>query len=94
MKPGALLINVARGPVIKKEALLAALQSGHLGGAGLDVHWVEPPCLEDPLYQHPAVLSLPHLGSTATEVYDDFARVLAENVVRVRKGQPLLHQLC
>lgn len=93
MKRGALLINSARGSVIQKDALYEALVSGHLGGAGLDVHWVEPPPLDDPLYQLPNVLALPHLGCAEQQVYADLAKVLLENIGRVREGRELLHQI-
>lgn len=49
------------------------LQSGRLGGVGLDTHWVEPAPRDDPLYSHPRVLALPHLGSISAEVYDRWA---------------------
>ena len=68
MLPGSLLINCARGDVIDKGALLRALEAGRLGGVGLDVHWVEPADPTDPLYQHPKVLALPHMGTITHEV--------------------------
>ncbi|GIL88112.1 hypothetical protein Vretimale_13972 [Volvox reticuliferus] len=94
MRKDAILINAARGSVVQREALWAALQAGSLAGVGLDTHWVEPAPRDDPLYSHPAVLALPHLGSISAEVYDRFAEVLAENIVRVREGRELLHRLC
>jgi len=96
MRPGALLINCARGAVVDRDALLAALEAGSLGGAGLDVHWLEPADASEPLYRHPHVVSTPHLGSATTEVYDRFARVLLANIVAMRAGRPqdLLHRLC
>ncbi|KAG2447217.1 hypothetical protein HYH02_007957 [Chlamydomonas schloesseri] len=94
MRPGALLLNCARGSVVDREALWEALQSGRLGGVGLDTHWVEPAPRDDPLYAHPRVLALPHLGSISAEVYDRFAYILCENITRVREGRELLHRLC
>ncbi|KAG2444479.1 hypothetical protein HXX76_001229 [Chlamydomonas incerta] len=94
MRPGALLVNCARGSVVDREALWEALQSGRLGGVGLDTHWVEPAPRDDPLYAHPRVLALPHLGSISAEVYDRFASILCENITRAREGRELLHRLC
>lgn len=68
MLPGALLINCSRGDVIDKGALLRALEAGRLGGVGLDVHWVEPADPMDPVYKHPKVLALPHMGTITHEV--------------------------
>ena len=66
MKPGASIVNTARGEIIDQEALIAALQSGHLAGAGLDVYPDEP--LVDPrLIRHPNVMTLPHIGSATVE---------------------------
>jgi phosphoglycerate dehydrogenase-like enzyme len=63
MKPGAILVNCARGDVIDRAALVAALD--HLGGVGLDVLWDEPGDPADPLYRDPRVIALPHMeGST------------------------------
>jgi glyoxylate reductase len=66
MKPGSSIVNTARGEIIDQEALIAALQSGHLAGAGLDVYPNEP--LVDPrLIRHPNVMTLPHIGSATVE---------------------------
>lgn len=95
MRPHAILINCARGSVIDKGALLDALAAGRLGGVGLDTHWDEPADPADPLYCKfgDKMLALPHLGSVTHEVYDRFAAVLAENIVRCREGRPLVNQL-
>ena len=61
MKAGALLINVSRGELIDEDALIQALDNGHLGGAGLDVHAREPLSRDHPLFDRPNVILLPHL---------------------------------
>lgn len=66
MKPGASLINTARGELIDQEALIAALESGHLAGAGLDVYPDEPN-VDERLVRHPNVMTLPHIGSATAE---------------------------
>src|SRR3546814_17352193 len=63
MKPEAILINGARGPIVQETALLDALDQGRLRAAGLDVFDVEPLPQDSPLRDHPQVLPLPHIGS-------------------------------
>jgi glyoxylate reductase len=66
MKPGSSIVNTARGELIDQEALIAALESGHLAGAGLDVYPDEPN-VDRRLIEHPNVMTLPHIGSATAE---------------------------
>jgi phosphoglycerate dehydrogenase-like enzyme len=94
MKPGAHLINVARGGVIDQAALIEALTSGQLGGAGLDVTDPEPLPDDDPLWACPNLILSPHYaggGSTATLAR--LASGAAENARRFTVGEPLLNQV-
>ena len=93
MKPGALLVNVARGAVIDRPALLAALATEKLGGVGLDVHWDEPADPADPLYADPRVLALPHLGGSSVEAFTRIAETVAENLRRLASGRELQHRV-
>lgn len=93
MREGVLLLNLARGEIIQRQALEDALDGGKLGGVGLDVHWAEPADPTDPLYSNPKVLALPHNGVCCEEVYDSYAELLVDNIVRVRQGRPLRNQL-
>jgi len=87
MKKSAFLINVGRGPVIDHEALVEALSSGSIAGAGLDVFWDEPTDPHDPLFQQ-NVIATPHIAGVTDLSYDDIARGLAANVNRLRAGLP------
>ncbi len=90
MKPGALLINTARGPVIDEDALVDVLESGRLAGVGLDVHEREP-------VVHPRLLSstravlLPHLGSATLGTRHRMGELAAANVLAVLAGEPPVH---
>ena len=87
-KPGVRIVNVARGGIVDEEALLAALESGQCGGAGLDVFREEPPT-DLRLVQHPAVICSPHLGASTREAQLRVATELAEQIctgVRVCDG--------
>jgi phosphoglycerate dehydrogenase-like enzyme len=90
MKNSAFLINVGRGPVINHNALLHALQSGTIAGAGLDVFWDEPIDPHDPIFQH-NVIATPHIAGVTDLSYLDLARSVAANVNRLRVGQEPLH---
>lgn len=93
MRRGALLVNVARGPIIERAAVEQALARGHLGGLGLDVFWQEPWDPADPLWAHPDVLTLPHVGGTTHAAFGRIADIVADNVRRLERGEPLLHRV-
>jgi phosphoglycerate dehydrogenase-like enzyme len=93
MRPGALLVNVARGGIIDRAALVAALAGDQLGGVGLDVHWDEPPDPADPLYADPRVVALPHLGGSTVEAFGRIADVVIDNLGRLVRGEPLRHRV-
>jgi phosphoglycerate dehydrogenase-like enzyme len=93
MKPGAFLVNCARGPIVDRAALEEALASGHLGGAGLDVYWHEPWDPNDPLYARDDVVTLPHVGGSTVEAYARISAIVVENVRRVAAGEELLHRI-
>jgi glyoxylate reductase len=86
MRRGALLINTARGDVVDEAALVAALDTGHLGGAGLDV-FREEPSVPGELRRHPRVVALPHLGSATTVTRRAMAQLAIDNVAAVLSGR-------
>lgn len=87
---GAWVINVARGEHIDTDALLAALESGHLGGAGLDVTDPEPLPTGHPLWSRPDVIITPHTGNTKEMAAPLLSGRITENVRRYGAGQPLV----
>ena len=91
MKPGAYLINVARGRVVDEPALIGALQEGRLAGAGLDVAWEEPLPAASPLWSLPGVLITPHSAGETRAYEDNVIDVLLENLERLWRGAPLLN---
>ncbi len=89
----AIVVNVARGPVIDQDALRAALARGHLGGVGLDVYWDEPWHPDDPLFAHPKVVTLPHVAGSTTAAFDQIAAIVIDNLARLKRSQPLAHRI-
>lgn len=86
MKPDAVVVNTARGPLIDEAALVRVLESGHLGGAGLDV-FEDEPALAPGLARLENVLLLPHVGSATREVRSGMARLVASGVAAVLRGE-------
>jgi phosphoglycerate dehydrogenase-like enzyme len=88
MKPGALFVNVARGALVDEDALLAALDAGQVGGAGLDVLAREPADPADPLARHPRALVTPHVGWLTEQMFARTAEVFTGNLRRWAAGDP------
>lgn len=93
MRPGAILINAARGGLVEQAALLESLKSGHLGAAGLDVFANEPVAPDEPLLQLDNVVVAPHLAWLTTGTLDRSLKVAVENCRRLQAGEPLLHRV-
>ncbi len=93
MKPGAVLVNIARGAVVHEPALLAALDSGRLAHAALDVAAVEPLPETSPLWTHPNVTIYPHSASTGEHENERLVELFCENLRRYLAGEPLLNRL-
>ncbi|HEY1068290.1 MAG TPA: D-2-hydroxyacid dehydrogenase [Pirellulales bacterium] len=89
MRKGSVLINVARGPLVVESDLIAALKSGHLAGAGVDVAEVEPLPAESELWNLPNVVITPHVGGQCKTRIDDMTDFFIDNLRRYRAGRPL-----
>jgi phosphoglycerate dehydrogenase-like enzyme len=87
MKPGAAIYNVGRGPVIDTAALIAALESGHLGAAGLDVTDPEPLPADSPLWEMENVLITAHTSGATPRYWERQGELIAENIRRIQRGE-------
>ncbi len=95
MKPGAHLINVARGKVVDEAALIAALQAGQIAAAGLDVTREEPLPVASPLWSMPQVLVTPHTAGETRAYEDNVIDILVENLEHLWRGNPRLrNEVC
>lgn len=88
MKPGSLLVNTARGAIVDPAALVESLDSGHLGGAGLDVYDTEPLPANDPLLDCEQVVLTPHSADQTPEGYDLLNQGVVDNVIAFLEGRP------
>ena len=93
LRPGALLVNAARGALVNEEALVEALRSGRLGGAALDVFSKEPLPADSPLRAAPNLVLTPHLAGSTLEAQDRAGVIVAEQVVAALGGMPVAHAL-
>jgi phosphoglycerate dehydrogenase-like enzyme len=89
MKPTSILINTSRGPLVDHDALVAALRSGVIAGAGLDVYDVEPLPVDDPLRSLPNTVLTPHTGYVVSQCYDVFYAHIVEDIVAWLAGDPV-----
>jgi phosphoglycerate dehydrogenase-like enzyme len=89
MKPTSFLVNTSRGPIVDEPALIGALQSGRIAGAGLDVYDTEPLPAEHPLRRAPRTVLTPHLGYVTEDTYEIFFDQAVEDVLAYLDGSPL-----
>lgn len=89
MKPGALLVNTARGPIVSEPALIKALERGQLGGVGLDVYDIEPLPLDHPLRRFDNALLMSHRGYATHEILSARYEQAMENILQFMDGKPL-----
>jgi D-3-phosphoglycerate dehydrogenase len=87
MKPGSILINASRGPIVDQGALIEALKRGHLGGAGLDVFDPQPPALDNPLLRFDQVVLTPHVASFTHEGRERMGLTVVDDVLCVLREE-------
>ena len=93
MRPGAWFCNVGRGTLVEEPALIAALESGHLRGAALDVASREPLPAEDPLWDAPNLALSAHCSSSPGKLFTNLHKLFATNLAHYLAGEPLLNQV-
>jgi glyoxylate reductase len=93
MRPGAILINTARGPIVDHDALCEALTAGTIAGAALDVTEPEPLPPEHPLLGAPNLIVVPHIGSATRAARERMAELAVGNLLAGLAGQPMPHQV-
>lgn len=93
LKPTAYFINIARGPVVDQDALIAALKEGRIAGAGLDVFEQEPLPADSPLWDLPNVLITPHIAGWAADYLDNCLKIFRTNLELFLAGKPLATQV-
>jgi phosphoglycerate dehydrogenase-like enzyme len=91
MRPGAYLINIGRGAIVRLDALTAALEAGTIAGAALDVFEIEPLPADHPLWKFPNVILTPHVAGQSPRVPPRHLQVVLANVRRFAHGEPLLN---
>ena len=91
MKPGAVLVNTARGGIVNELALAEALDSGHIYAAGLDVFEREPVAMDNPLLRHPRVVVVPHIGSATNLTRAKMVDIAVHNATAALQGLPMPH---
>jgi D-3-phosphoglycerate dehydrogenase len=93
MKKGSWLVNTARGDLIDEKALIAALESGHLAGAALDVYSEEPPDKQNPLLKMDQVITTPHMGAHSDSATNNMGRMALDECLAVLKGEKPQYQV-
>lgn len=87
MKPQAILVNTSRGPIVREEALIAALQAGTIAAAALDVYDIEPLPADHPYRRMPNVIATPHIGYVSNDAYEVFYRGTVEHLIAWLDGE-------
>ena len=87
MRPGAIIVNTSRGKLINEAAMIAALESGRLAGAGLDVFQTEPPDPASPLFSFPNVICTPHISASTTGAATRMGAIGANNILSYLRGE-------
>ncbi len=93
MRPTAILVNTARGPIVDQVALRHALVEGEIAGAALDVTDPEPLPADDPLLSAPNLIVVPHIGSATNAAREEMANLAVDNLLAGLAGREMPHQV-